>query len=76
MILAVPEQVATVTSGIGIPEYRTTITTYRFWCTVCRCSGGKVSHADMALTRSDRHAQLEQCHVEGQLPLFLTGVVA
>jgi hypothetical protein len=70
VIVAVPRQVTTVAAGIGIPEYRTVITTYRFWCSVCRVTGGTVSHADMALDRGDRHAAAEQCHTVGQLALF------
>jgi hypothetical protein len=70
VILAVPQQTHTVAAGIGIPEYRTVLTWWSWWCSACRISGGRVSHADMALNRGDRHARAEQCHVVGQLELF------
>jgi hypothetical protein len=70
VILAVPQQTHTVASGVGIPEYRTVITWWAWWCSVCRIGGSRVSHAGMALDRGDRHAQAEQCHTVGQLELF------
>lgn len=69
-ILAIPEQHATVATGIGRPEYRTVLTWWRWWCSACRIGGGRVSHADMALERGDRHVEDEQCHSVGQLALF------
>jgi hypothetical protein len=73
VILAVPEQLATVASGIGIPEHRTVLTWWRWWCSACRITGQRVSHAGMALDRGDRHTQAEQCHTVGQLALFAAG---
>ena len=72
MIVAVPEQETTVASGIGIPEYTTVLTWYRWWCSACRTSSPHVraSHAELALRQGDRHAAAEQCHVVGQLALF------
>lgn len=70
MILAVPKQHTTVASGIGIPEYRTVLTWWSWWCSICRIAGGQSSHADMALDRGDRHAETAQCHTVGQLVLF------
>jgi hypothetical protein len=71
MILAVPQQATTVASGIGIPEYRTVLTTWTWWCTVCRIPApARWSHADLALRQGDHHAAAEQCHTVGQLELF------
>lgn len=71
MILAVPEQHATVASGIGIPEYTTALTWYRWWCSICRLLADAVaSHAVLALRQGDQHAEAAQCHTTGQLALF------
>jgi hypothetical protein len=72
VILAIPEQEAVVASGIGIPAYTTVLTWWRWWCSVCRIlpPATKASHADLALSQGERHAQREQCHTEGQLALF------
>lgn len=56
MIVAVPEQETTTASGIGIPEYSTVLTWYRFWCTECRLLADvSCSHASGALEQGDHH---------------------
>ena len=71
MILAVPEQLTTVASGIGIPENVTVLTWWRWWCSACRVLAATCwSHAELALRQGDRHLAAEQCHVVGQLTLF------
>jgi hypothetical protein len=66
VIVAVPEQV-TIWAG----SERDVLTSYRWWCSVCRVSaaGTKASHADLALKQSEWHLAIEQCHAEGQLSL-------
>lgn len=75
MIVAVPEQVTTVASGIGIPEYTTVLTWYRWWCSACRLLSprARASHADLALRQGDWHLDAAQCHTAGQLALFPAG---
>lgn len=72
MIVAVPEQVTTVASGIGVPEHTTVLTWYRWWCSACHISApnAAASHADLALRQGDYHLEVEQCHTAGQLALF------
>ncbi len=71
MIIAVPEEVRTVASGYGVPEYRTVLVWYRWWCTVCRVlAEAAASHAELALRQGDYHLARERCHEAGQLALF------
>lgn len=72
MIVAVPEQKAGVFSGIGIPAHASVLTWYRWWCSICRvlAPDARASHADLALSQGDWHAEVAQCHAEGQLALF------
>lgn len=72
MILAIPEQEVGTFSGIGIPPYESVPTWWRWWCSVCRVSAQShsASHAELALSRGDRHAAVAQCHTDGQLALF------
>jgi hypothetical protein len=72
VIVAVPEQQTVVASGIGVPEYTTVLTSYRWWCSACRISApvARASHADLALRQGGQHLADAQCHTVGQLALF------
>lgn len=68
-----PEQETVWGSGIGIPEHQAVLTSYRWWCSVCRVfsEGNKWSNARLALRQADWHLATVQCHVEGQLSLIV-----
>jgi hypothetical protein len=72
VIIAVAERRTVVASGIGVPEYASVLTWYRWWCSICQVSAehARASHPDGALSQGDHHLLAAECHTEGQLPLF------